>query len=306
MMAALIIFLLQFPLAVSSKIYRAYREGRIENYWAMAGNVLSLLALLAVTHTHGGLLWLVIAICGTSLTVNLANTFWLFLWHKPFLRPRFQSIKISAMQSLVDLGGKFFLIQVLALLTFETDNLVISHYIGAAHVPEYSLTYRVFEYALLPQSLLFTYLWNAYNEAIARKDIAWVKRTFRLTLTAGMGFSTVAALGLTFIAKPFIGWWAGPAVEPNFSLIGWIVAWSLINAFTNPIACLLAAASHLRAQVIYSTVATATNIFLSIYLAQRWGVDGVIAATVISYAFFICIPAYIDANRLLKRLGHAV
>ena len=85
-----------------------------------------------------------------------------------------------------------------------------------------------------------------------------------------------------------------------------MAAWSMINAFTNPIACLLASASHLRAQIIYSALSTVSNIVLSILLVQRWGVEGVIAATVISYAVFVCIPVYLDADGLLKKLRRAV
>lgn len=302
---ALVFCLCQIPLTVTSKLYLAYREGRIENYWGMATNLLSLLGLLAVTHTHGGLVWLVVAVSGASMAVNVVSTGWLFVWHKPILRPRFDALRLSAMSPLLDAGCKFFLIQIMALLTFQTDNIVVSHFIGAAHVPEYSLTYRVLDYAILPQSLLFSYLWSAYSEAIARGDIAWVRRTFRLSLVAGMGFTAIAALGLAIVAKPFIGWWAEGGVEPGYALIAWMAAWCLINAFTNPIACLLAAASHLGAQMIYSALATCLNIFLSIYLARRWGVEGVIAGTVIAYMVFVCLPIYLDGRYLLQRLEKA-
>ncbi|HQT43996.1 MAG TPA: polysaccharide biosynthesis C-terminal domain-containing protein, partial [Halothiobacillus sp.] len=155
-------------------------------------------------------------------------------------------------------------------------------------------------------TLLFSYLWSAYNEAIARKDITWVRRTFRLTLYAGASFTFVAVLALAFVVRPFIGWWAAPSIEPSYTLIVWIATWSVINSFTNPIACLLAAASHLRAQTIYSTIATIVNIFLSIHLSKLWGLDGVIAGTVISYAVFLCIPAFVDVTALLKRLQNAL
>lgn len=303
---ALAIFLLQFPISIITKVYIAYQEGRIANYWGAAANLLSLLALLIVTRTEGGLPWLVIAVSGTGLLVNVLNTAWMLFWHKPFLRPRFRHADFGSIRSLGQVGGKFFLIQIMALVTFQTDNIVIGHFLGAAHVPEYSLTYNLFNYASLPQAMLFSYLWAAYNEAIARKDIAWVRRAFRLNLAAGMAFSAVAVVGLAVIARPFIGWWAGPNVVPSGSLIGWMMAWSLINAFTNPIACLLAAASRLRAQILYSGIATAFNLALSITLVQRWGVDGVIAATVISYAVIVCVPVYADANSLIRKLSHAV
>lgn len=304
--AALLIFLLQFPLAVAGKVFLAYREGRIGNYWSAGGNLLSLLALLAVTHTRGGLVWLVIAVFGTAMLVNAAAALWLFLWHRPALAPRPSAVRPREMRALTDVGGQFFLIQIMALVTFQTDNLVISHYLGAARVPEYSLTYRLFNYTALPQSLLFAYLWTAYNEAIARRDIRWVSRTFHLNLLGGMLFTAVAVAGLAVIARPFIGWWGGPAVVPGPGLIGWTAGWSVINAFTNPMACLLAAASHLRAQLVYSTISTVSNLGLSICLVQLWGVQGVIAATVISYAAFVCVPVLVDAELLLRRLRHAV
>ncbi len=303
---ALAVFLIQFPLSTGGKVYMAYQEGRIGTYWGIAGNILSLLALITVTRTGGGLVWLVIAVSGTQTLVVLASNAWIYLHHRPMLRPGLRHVDTSAIRSLSAVGGKFFLIQIMGLVTFQTDNLVISHYLGAASVPEYSLTYTLFSYTSLPQSLLFGYLWTAYNEAIARKDIAWVSRAFHVSLLAGIAFTAVAVGCLAFIAQPFIAWWAGPAVVPSIALIAWMAGWSMISAYTNPIACLLAAASHLRVQLIYSFFSTVSNLVLSIYLVGTWGVVGVIAATVISYTVFVCVPVLIDSESLLKRLRHAM
>ncbi len=303
---ALAIFLLQFPLSIFGKVYLAYQEGRIGNYWGVTGNILSLLALVIVTQTHGGLVWLVVAVSGTSLIVNTASAMWLMYFHRPALRPGARHVHFASMKSLGTVSSKFFLIGIMALVTFQTDNIVVGHFLGSDHVPEYSLTYSLFSYTALPQTILFSYLWTAYSEAIARRDIAWVKRTFHLNLGLGLGFTAVAVLGLAFIAKPFIQWWAGTAVLPSTSLVGWMAAWSMINAFTNPIACLLAAASHLKYQIMYSAVSTVSNLLLSIYLVQHWGVEGVIAATVLSYTVFVCIPIFLDAELLLKRLSKSV
>lgn len=302
---ALGIFLLQFPLAMAGKVYQAYQAGRIGGYWGMAGNVLSFAALLIVTRTQGGLVWLVLALSGTSLLVNFASNAWVFLHFRPDLRPHWRHADTGAMRSLGKVGGKFFLIQIMALVTFQTDNIVIGQYLGAAQVPEYSLTYSLFSYTSLPQSVLFSYLWVAYTEAIARKDIAWVKRTFHLNLVAGLVFTAAAVAALMVIAQPFIHWWAGALVTPSMQLIAWVAAWSMINAFTNPIACLLAAASHLKYQVIYGGLAAASNIILSILLVQRMGITGVISGTVISYLVFVCGPTYFESRLLLRSLSIA-
>jgi O-antigen/teichoic acid export membrane protein len=304
--AALIIFLSQFPLSITEKVFVAYQEGKIGNYWSIVANILSLVALLIVSQTRGGLLWLVIGVSGTRLLVVTISFLWLFLYHKPQLLPRFEYVQLPSAKSLTHAGGQFFLIQILALVTFQSDNLVISHYLGAASVPSYSLTYSIFNYTALPQSILFPYLWVSYTEAIARNDIAWVKRTFRINLIASVASTLPAILCLMFVARPFIGWWAGPTFVPEATLIGWMAAWSVINAITSPMACLFAAASHLRAQIIYSAFAAVINIVLSIKLVSSWGVNGVIAATVIGYSLFICVPAAVDTKLLFRKLfaGH--
>ena len=299
---ALAIFLIQFPLSSGGKVYMAYQEGRIGTYWGMAGNVLSLIALLAVTKTGGGLVALVFAVSGVNMLVTLTSNGWVYFVHRPNLRPSLRCVDTNAMRPLCAVGGKFFLLQTLSLLTFQTDNIVISHYLGSASVPEYSLTYTLIGYAALPQALVFGYLWAAYTEAIARQDIAWVSKTFHITLLGGVCLTAIVIAFLSAIAQTFIAWWAGPAVIPSASLILWMAAWGMINAYTSPIACLLAAASHLKWQLVYSALATASNLVISIWLVGRWGVQGVIAGTVLSYAVFICVPTLIDVEMLLKRL----
>ena len=303
---ALVAFLLSFPLGMAGKVYLAYQEAKIGNYWGMAGNFLTLAALLTVVHTQGGLVWLAVALSGTPVLMGLAGNLYVFLVRHPHLRPGLRHVRSTAMRPLAKVGSKFFLIGIMALVVFETDNLVISHYLGAAEVPQYSLTYTLFSYTSLPQNLVFTFLWAAYTEAIARKDIGWVSRAFHLNLWLGMAFTAAGVAVLVFLTKPFIEWWAGAAVVPSTALVLWMAAWSMINSWTSPIACLLASASHLRNQLIYSGFSTVSNAVLSIVLVQRWGVEGVIAATVISYIIFVCGPTYIDVERLLGRLRRAV
>ena len=300
----LAVFVLNMPLSMAGKVYQAYQLGRIGNYWGTAGNILGFIALIVVTQTHGGLVWLAVSVGGVPVLLGFANNIYVFFRFRPDLRPHWRYADRSAMRALSKVGGSFFLIQITSLAVFQTDNLVIDHFLGASHVPEYNLTYSLFAYTTLPLSILFSYMWVAYTEAIARKDVDWVRRAYRLHLWGGTFFAVAASAVLVFIAQPFIGWWAGPGVVPTMPLVWWMAAWAVINGFTNPIACLLAAASHLKMQTVVSAVATVVNLTLSVVLVQRIGVTGVIAATVVSYAVFICGPIYIVCRRMIDGLGH--
>ena len=301
--AAIAIFLLSFPLSVISRTFIASQNGKVANYWAAAGNVLSLLALFVVTKTEGGLLLLVLAVSGTGLVVQLASGLWLFTGFRPEFSPQLSSVRRESAREIMTVGVQFFFIQIVALSIFQTDGLLIAHFLGAADVPAYSLTYKLFEFTSLLQTTMFGYLWVAYAEAISRGDIDWVRKTFRRTLAFSLGSTLTAMIPLIFIAQPFIRIWTRGSVIPPFDLILWMAAWSMINAFCSPIACLLAAASQMKTQLVYGTAVAVANLFLSIFLIQRWGASGAIAGTVIAYVLFNCGPAMLDVSLLIKRLA---
>lgn len=302
MAVAIGIFLIGFPISIIAKVFIATQDGKLQNYWAAAASVSTLIGLLVVTHTQGGLVWLVIAISGTSLFVDAMSGVWLFVRHKPHFAPRIASIKRESVAVVMNVGMQFFLIQIMALVVFETGNFVVAHYLGADQVPAYNLTYKLFGYTSLVQSILFGYLWVAYSEAIARGDVEWVRKTFRQNQWMSMGLAAAMVVVLIFIARPFIRVWAGDVAVPSQELVYWMAAWSLINAYCSPAACLFAAAGHLKAQLMYSALATAAIVVLSITLVKTWGAVGVIAAPVLAYLVFICVPIAIDASHLMKKL----
>jgi O-antigen/teichoic acid export membrane protein len=302
MAASIAIFLLSFPLSVISRTFNASQNGKVANYWAAAGNVLSLVALVAVTRTHGGLLLLVLAVSGTGLAVQFVSGVWLFTNFKPEFSPRLNSIRRESAREIMTVGVQFFFIQLLALSIFQTDGLLIAHFLGAAQVPAFSLTRKLFEFTSLLQTIMFGYLWVAYAEAISRGDIDWVRKTFKRTLTLSIGSTFSAVVPLIFAAQPFIKIWSRGAITPPFDLVLWMAAWSMINALCSPIGCLLAAASQMKTQLVYGTAVAVTNLSLSIFLIPRWGVSGAIGGTVLAYLLFNCGPTILDVSLLIKRL----
>lgn len=300
---ALILFLASFPLSLIPKIFISYQEGRIANYWGAAGNLVSLGALLLVTHTGGGLVWLILAVSGTGLCMTTLSALWLFAWHKPFLSPHPTAVRRHALQLLGNTGGMFFVIQISVLLIFQTDNIIIAHFAGAAQVTPYSIAYRLFGYTVLIQNLIFPNLWPAYAEAITRGDFGWVKRTYRSNQLVSLILTVALAVPLIFIASPIIRVWAGTAALGTLPLYAWMAAWYVIYAVMSAASCLLSASGRIKTQMIYALATAVANITATLFLIGRWGITGVIAGTVIAYILCDIVPGLLDVEFLLKRLA---
>lgn len=296
------ITLLNMPLSIVTRIYGAYQEGATANYWLAVGNIASLLALIVVTQTQGGLVWLVAAFSGTLLMVTVGSAIWLFGWHKPWLRPRISAVRYSSFWEILKTGGMFFAVQISSLLIFQTDNLIIAHYLGASQVTPYSVAWRLFSYAAILQMLIFPALWPAYAEAFARKDAVWIRRTFRINILFSVLSTLFLVLPLIFYGNFFIAIWASKDAVSSFALLLWMGSWSLISVSMNVVACVLNASGHLQGQMIYGVTTAIVNIVLSILLVRSFGITGVIAATVIAYMVCNVVPAFLETAFVLRKV----
>jgi O-antigen/teichoic acid export membrane protein len=294
------IFVMNFPASIVTKIYGAYQEVAKGNAWSAAGNLLGLAALITVTQLKGGLVSLVIAVSGALWLVNVASAVWLFAWSKPWLRPRPDRVTFPAMRKLTSLGGMFFAIQIAALVLFQTDNLIIAHYLGAAAVTPYSVTWRLFTYTALFQIVASPSYWPAYAEAFSRGDRAWVRHRFRTNLRISIGSTLALALPLVFFGQWIIRKWAGSVAVPPASLLLWMGIWSLIYSAMNSQSCVLASSGRVKIQVIYSIAASVVNLILSIVLVQRLGLVGVIMGTVGAFLICVVVPQTVEVERSLR------
>jgi O-antigen/teichoic acid export membrane protein len=302
-MIALSIFALNLPLLVSSRVLAAHQESALANVWSMAGSLGNFAALLVVIWFHAGLPWLVFGCFGLGLAANAACAVWLFGFRKPWLRPNLASVDPAFVRILFSDGWKFFVIGAGWMINWQTDNMVIAHFLGAAQVTPYAVTFSLFAIATGLQTLAYPNLWPAYTEAYAQRDYEWIRKTLRsnfkfsfLTTTAIVGF-------LTIFGSEIIRLWAGTAAVPPSSVIVWMALWRLMLSTLLVGSCLLNATGHLKGMTVYGTATAVLNLTLSILFAKIYGIAGVIAATVIAFAVANYLPTFLEVRHVLRKFA---
>ena len=297
--AAVLLVLLGIPCSLAAKLLAGYQELSRYNYAMCVGAAASVvgLGLGMEMHVSMPVLFMMSSGCitGGSLAALLAT-----LWQKRWLIPRVSNIGTCAMRELLKSGWAFFLLQASAVVVFSSDNLVVSHYLGAAEVTPYSVTWRLASVAALLQSLLFPALWPAYAEARARRDYCWIRRTFRSTLKGVVVLNATCAVTLIGYGRSAIRWWAGPTAVPTQKLAVAMALWIVISGVMTMESCLLAALERVREQAILSAAAAALNLGLSILLVQRVGSLGAILGTIVSYIVVLVIPQTMIVRRVWR------
>ena len=288
--AAFGVFLVGMPASLAAKFLGGYQEVKISNIVAAIGAGLNLSAIVVLTRRHAGLVTLVAASSGATVFTNLGCLFWLWFWHKPWLRPSLQRWQSSLVRPFLSSGNQFFILQLAGLIVFNSDNLVISHYLGPQQVTPYSVTWKLVGYAAALQIIITPALWPAYAEAWIREDLVWIRRTLQNVMAVTMGAASLCVLILLGWGRQLISIWAGPAAVPPQTLLVLMCFWMLMSTFMANTSTVLLATNKTKVLARLAVVAAIANLGASIWLVQRIGSIGVILATIGSYLTILFVP----------------
>ncbi len=300
----LAIFILGFPLSLQYSIYSAYQDGYLANIWSISTNAFSLLALVIVSHFHGGLPLLIFAMSGTRTLVAIVNNVYLFRRYH-WLIPYPSAVRWSCIRRLFSLGAKYMVTQLAALGIYQSQPMIITQMLGPASVVIFVVSYKVIT---LPMDLIYMATQPfiaAFGEAKARGDWAWIRSAYRNATLAstGVGFALIALMAL--IAKPLIRIWATAAAVPTTSFILWLSIYVMIGTALMPTNQFLSGLEKVTPLAISTTLCAIGVVAGGILLAHGHGLVGLAMAMAFSkLATFWPIQLY--AVRRTFRESHAL
>jgi O-antigen/teichoic acid export membrane protein len=297
-------FALGLPLGIVAQVQLAHQAGYISSAWAMAGNLGSFIALVAIIVLHGSLPLLILALTGVGLLAAALNGWFLFRRQRRWLMPRLRDVDLRTARPLLKTGSLFLVLQMAGLAAYSLDNVVIAQIMGSGAVQEYAVPTKLFVLAPTLLSFVLVPLWPAYRESLARGDGAWVRRTLRRSIILAALINIPSSVFLV-IAGPFlIQVWAPQLhLHPTTLLLVGLGTWTIMNTLNGPFAMLLNGANMVAFQAVCSTLMAIANVAISIYLVQRIGVSGAVYGSVISQLVFILIPEVWYVRRFLRRLA---
>ena len=295
-------FLIGLPLGVAAAVRSAYQEGFVQSGFAGLGNAITVVLLLVAIAAEASLPALVLAMSTGPIIAAVINLIVLLRIQRRWLAPARSDITASAMRSVVGVGLAFMVLQIAYTVAFSTDRLIVAQVVGPAAVADYSVVYRLFSIPAGLAAIAIVPLWPAYREAIARRDIGWVRLTLRRSLLFVLAATIPLAIVLWLAGPAIVALWTRGDVVPAEGLYSALAAFTVALAVANVFSVLLNGAQALRFQIIIWIVMAVLNIVLSIYLASLIGVAGVALGSVASVVAVLIIPAGIYIPRLLRRL----
>jgi O-antigen/teichoic acid export membrane protein len=290
-------------LGVVVKVRTGYQEVYINMLWEILGIASSIVTLVVFVLLKATLPWLVLAEAGVPLIAMIGNIACLFVVERPWLRPTLSCVRFGAMRKLFNLGLLFLVLHLVGIAAFSSDNLLAIWICGPEAAGLYAIAMKLFSPCRLLAGTLLGPLWPAYGEAIARGDIAWVRRTVAASIITVEAAVLPVALVCLFFGDELIRLWFQRPISLGFGLLAGGALWVVLEAVGSGMAVFLNGASVLRAQVPLGITFAVTAIAAKVTFANQFGIAGIIWGTVLAYSITQLVPYLHIVRRHIRQLA---
>lgn len=293
-------FCFQFVVQIINTVLTAFHATAKVSLLNMIAQVLCVVIIFILTKTHtSSLLYLAIALAGSRVAVQLFAGVWFFNTDYKKVAPRLSAVRFSHMRSLLSTGGAFFILQIGALILYQTDNVLITQLFGPADVTVFNVAYKLFSTFSLVFNIVLSPMWAAYTDAYIKGDFEWMKQNLNKTRKI-LALMSAAAL-IVFLFSPYIFkiWLHGKVSVPFSVSLSLFISTIMFNWLD--MHCIMLNGLHkVRIQVYLYLFCFVFNIPLGIFLAKYFGIAGVTLSNIFIYIIMGSILA-VQCDKILNK-----
>ncbi|MBK0380699.1 MATE family efflux transporter [Mucilaginibacter segetis] len=275
-------FCVQFILQPINSVLIATHQPFKSSLILLLGQALTYILIYVLSaFTKGNLFILVFIAAGSPVLVLALANIYLYNTSLKKISPRVNAVLVNNAKSLLNIGGAFFLIQIGALVLYETDNILITRMLGPGSVTTFNIPFKYFSIISIIFYIIITPYWSAFTDAYARRDFEWIKSSLNKMRLLWVYVSAFAVL-LYFFSGFFYKIWIHELVTVpdilslSMAIYSILQTWMVIHAY------LLNGIGKLRIQLIMVLFTGVMNIPLSIWLINNVGISGAVWANIIT------------------------
>ncbi len=278
-------FCLQFALQPVNTMVVANQQSGKAAMFTLVGGIFSVLSVYIMTRMRtGGLMAIGIVLSAAPVLSLIVASAWFYRKEYRQFLPSLAFVRKSYVRGLTGVGLKFFIIQIAAVIFFQTDSFVIAHVFGPEEVTTFNVAYKLFSVVIMGFSLVVAPLWSAFTEAHTKGDMAWIRNVMG-RLRRLWGLASLLVLAMVAVSPLIFRLWLGEAVSVPMGLSIMMGVYMVVYMWQTMHVYLLNGIGRIQLQVYLVLVCGTLNIPLSIFLGRIIGVSGVALSNTLLFLF---------------------
>lgn len=277
-----VVFAINLPTTLIQRMQFALQQGHLNGVVQAGSGVLSLALIFLVTKTTLGLPGMVAATLASPVLVTLASAIWMRARVPAYFpsRPDFTPARV---RPILTSGFQFLFLGLTFCLAQMSDSIVIANTVGAEGVASFAVHQKLASPIAFIGGMALTPLWAAYGEALARGDVAWIKRAFRRSLavlaSAGVGLSLVLMVGL----EPLMQFWLHGRLSADPTMAAALLFWVSVELIGKAVSVFLHGMGMVAQQLWIAALFLPACLAAKVFGGLHYGAVGVVVGTTIAY-----------------------
>ncbi len=301
----IVAFCLRMVLQIVGNVCQAYQMTALAGFVDMMGNVIALVFVILLTITFApDLILLSGALCFAPLIAFFVAN--IVLYQNKFLivSPSINYVRRFVLKDITNLGVKFFLIQIICVVLYQTTNFIISHFCGPEQVTVYNIAYKYLNVAVFIFAVVQSPIWSAFNDAYALNDYKWMENIYRKLML--MMLSAEICLFLMVIVSPIAyRIWLGDSVIVPINVTILVAIYVGVQFINSMQAMILNGMGKIKLQTLLVWSQGLLYFPMVIMLAEKMHIEGILLAL----SLVTAIPTYMLSRQvylLIHNKAHGI
>ena len=201
-------------------------------------------------------------------------------------------MNMDSFKSLFGFSIWIFLSKMFAFLAYRIDTIIIGMFLPPANITYYNIAFKIYEIVRYGFSLLSSTLIPVTSELNALAEKVRLNLLFQKATRYTVLIMYPVLAFVFFYSEALIKLWVGDGFEAAASLSRLFVISLFFAAVVSVGSEMMVGLNRLRELILYSGIASAINLILSIILVKKIGVSGVVIGTVIGTIFIMISYLY--------------
>jgi len=290
-------FSFQFVFRIINTILVADQKPAKASFLDMLGQLIALVLIFLLTKvTRGSLIYLGLAYSIAPVLVLVAANFILFKTKYREFAPTIRLAKREYARDIMNLGVKFFVVQIANVIQYQTASFIIAHYFDTTQVTSYNIAYKYFSVLQMVFMIAISPLWSGTTDAYNSGDNEWIKKVVKKYLLFLIPFILGGAIMLLFANQVYDLWLGKDVVEIRFSISLLCYIFFSTGMFASIFVFVLNGIGALKIQFYTAIFASIMYLLIVIVLIKKFsfGVEAVLIGSIITnvYGYLLAPTQY--------------
>lgn len=209
----------------------------------------------------------------------------LFVTKLKDVSPTYKLINLSSVSGILSLGVKFFVLQIITIVLFQANSVIITRVVGPEAVVEYNMAFKYISVLTIAFNIIITPIWSATTDAYVHSDFVWIQKT--LSFSRKICFVAIGGgLLMTLFSKQVYALWLGKdAIDITYTTTALVLLYISFEMLYRVYGTIINGTGKVFAQMVITGIIAICYIPLAVTLGRKLGLPGVLIAN--SLVFFL-------------------